>query len=52
MSDGGYPINVAQPLGEVFSGKQVRFKTGGLDADQTVTWQQAGVNVLDLTASR
>ena len=49
--DGVYVLEVKQPDGGHFAGKEVSFKLGELDAPEKATWTQGAVDQLDLTVS-
>jgi hypothetical protein len=48
---GTFLLFITQPGGQAYSGKTVTFKIGDLQATETSTWQQGGVEVINLTAS-
>lgn len=48
---GTFLLLVNQPGGQAYSGKTVTFKIGSLEATETSTWQQGGVEVINLSVS-
>ena len=48
---GSYSLQLGQPSGRVYTGKQVSFKVDGNAVSQNVTWTSGEAQILDLRAS-